>query len=80
MVWDLSRSVPTVFRSPGNPLIKLFHLKLNLKCNFQNPCFLLIVIVLPIVLPIDCVRRGSLGPIDCGVDGQELPIAYWIAY
>ena len=25
MVWDLSRSVPGVFRSPGNPLIKLFH-------------------------------------------------------
>ena len=26
MVWDLSRSVRMVFRSPGNPLIKLFHL------------------------------------------------------
>ena len=25
MVWDLSRSVPGAFRSPGNPLIKLFH-------------------------------------------------------
>ena len=29
MVWDLSRSVRKVFRSPGNPLIKLFHLFLN---------------------------------------------------
>ena len=25
MVWDLSRSVRMVFRSPGNPLINLFH-------------------------------------------------------
>ncbi len=33
MVWDLSRSVPMVFRSPGNPLIKLFHLSFNSKCH-----------------------------------------------
>ena len=29
MVWDLSRSVLRVFRSPGNPLINLFHLLFN---------------------------------------------------
>ena len=29
MVWDLSRSVPRVFRSPGNPLIKF----VDFKCN-----------------------------------------------
>ena len=29
MVWDLSRSVPRVFRSSGNPLINLFHLFVN---------------------------------------------------
>ena len=30
MVWDLSSSVPGVFRSPGNPLINLFHLLFNI--------------------------------------------------
>ena len=25
MVWDLSRSVPEAFRTPGKPLINLFH-------------------------------------------------------
>ena len=34
MVWDLSRSVPMVFRSPGNTLINLFHLLFNSKCHF----------------------------------------------
>ncbi len=58
MVWDLSRSVPKVFRTPGNPLIKLFHFIFNSKCRFFK-CHLFIElpielpIVLPIVLPID---------------------------
>ena len=34
MAQDLSKSVPMVFRSPGNPLIKLFHLLFNSKCHF----------------------------------------------
>ena len=34
MVWDLSRSVPRVFRSPGNPLINLFHFIFNETCHF----------------------------------------------
>ena len=34
MVWDLSRSVPMVFRSPGNALINLFHFIFNKKCHF----------------------------------------------
>ena len=29
MVWDLSKSVPKVFRSPGNPLINLCHSTFN---------------------------------------------------
>ena len=29
MVWDLSRSVPRVFRSPVNLLINLFHFIVN---------------------------------------------------
>ena len=40
MVRDLSRSVPRVFRTPGNPLIKLFHFISNFKCNFCK-CHLL---------------------------------------
>ena len=40
MVWDLSRSVPGVFRSPGSPLIKLFHLLFNSKCRFFKVHFL----------------------------------------
>ena len=32
MVWDLSRSVFRVFRSPGNPLINLFDFICNKKC------------------------------------------------
>ncbi len=35
MVWDLSRSVPMVFRSPGNTLINLFHFIFNSKCHFS---------------------------------------------
>ena len=31
MVWDLSRSVPKVFRSPGNTLIKLYKVTFILK-------------------------------------------------
>ena len=31
MVWDLSRSVPGVFRTPGNPLINLIHVIFNSK-------------------------------------------------
>ena len=34
MAWDLSRSVPRVFRSPGNPLIKLFHFSFLWKYHF----------------------------------------------
>ena len=41
MVWDLSRSVPGVFRSPGNPLINLFHFLFNSKCHFRKCHFLL---------------------------------------
>ena len=42
MVWDLSRSVPRVFRSPGNPLIKLLHLLFNSKYNFFKVIFYII--------------------------------------
>ena len=41
MVWDLSRSVPMVFRRPGNPLIKLFHFIFNWKCDFVKVSFFL---------------------------------------
>ena len=34
MVWDLSKNVPMVFRSPGKVLIKLFHFMFNSKCHF----------------------------------------------
>ena len=34
MVWDLSRSVRMMFRSPGNPLINFFRLLFNSKCHF----------------------------------------------
>ena len=61
MVWDLSRSVPGVFRSPGNPLINLFHLSFNSKYHFLKNvfidfdihCLIELPIVLPIVLPIE---------------------------
>ena len=39
MVWDLSRSVPGVFRTPGNPLIKLFCFTFNSKCHFFKVSF-----------------------------------------
>ena len=39
MVRDLSRSVPRLFRSPGKPLIKLFHFIFNSKCNFSKVHF-----------------------------------------
>ena len=57
MVWDLSRSVPRVFRRPGNPLIELFHFIFNSKCNFWKCCFFIqlpfeLPIVLPTVFPI----------------------------
>ena len=39
MVWDLSRSVPRVFRSPGNPLINVFHFICISTYNFPNPPF-----------------------------------------
>ena len=48
MVWDLSRSVPKVFRTPGNPLINLFRLLFNSKCHFFKVSFF---IVLPVVSP-----------------------------
>ena len=77
MVWDLSRSVPKVFRTPGNSFINLFHFIFNSKCHFlQMPFFMLLPnvlsiglpielpIVLPIVLPIDC-GVGSIGLLDC---------------
>ena len=50
LVWDLSRSVPRVFRSPGNPLIKLSNFRYNSKCHFQK---VILFIVLPIALPIE---------------------------
>ena len=54
MVWDLSRSVPMVFRSPGNPLINLFHFIFNSNCHFSKVSFFIeLPIVLPIVLPIE---------------------------
>ena len=54
MVWDLSRSVRMVFRSPGNTLIKLFHFIFNSKCNFSKVSFFIqLPIELPIVLPIE---------------------------
>ena len=68
MVWDLSRSVPGVFSSPGNPLIKLCRFIWNLKCNLFKVIF---VIELPIELPIGIAywplsfRSESLGPIHC---------------
>ena len=40
MVQDLSKSVPMVFRSPGTPLIKLFHFIFNSKCHFSEVHFL----------------------------------------
>ena len=40
MVWDLSRSVPRVFRSPGNPLIKLFYFIFNSNATFPKSVFL----------------------------------------
>ena len=53
MVWDLSRSVPRVFRSPGTPLINLFRFIFNSKCHFLKiSWFIKLPIVLPIVLPI----------------------------
>ena len=33
MAQDLSKSVPMVFRTPGNPLITLFHFICNSKCH-----------------------------------------------
>ena len=52
MVWDLSRSVPMMFRTPGNPLIHLFHFIFNSKCHFWKVRFLIALpIALPIVLP-----------------------------
>ena len=49
LTWDLSRSVRMVFRSPGNPLINLFHFIFNSRCHFLEVSFF---IQLPIVLPI----------------------------
>ena len=40
MVWEPSRSVRMMFRSPGNPLINLFHLLFNSKCHFFKVNFL----------------------------------------
>ena len=40
MAQDLSKSVPMVFRSPGKPLIKLFHFIFNSKCHFSKVSFL----------------------------------------
>ena len=73
MVWDLSRSVPGVFRSPGKPLIKLFHLLLNLKCHFPKVSFLLNCLLYCLLYCLlNCLLYCLL---DC-----LLPIAYWIAY
>ena len=53
MVWDLSSSVGMVFRSPGIPLINLFHFILNSKCHFLKvSLFIQLPIEFPIVLPI----------------------------
>ena len=80
MVWDLSRSVPMVFRSPGNPLINLFHLLFNSKYHFSTVCFLLnclfeLPIVLPIGLPIVplcycAIGAKGPGPDRLGLGGQ----------
>ena len=40
MVWDLSRSVPGVFRSPGNSVINLFHFIFNSTCSFNKKILL----------------------------------------
>ena len=54
MVWDLSRSVPEAFRTPGNPLINLFHFIFNSECHFsKSQFFIQLPIVLPIELPIN---------------------------
>ena len=53
MVWDLSTSVPMMFRTPGNPLINLFDFVFNSKCHFSKVrVFIQLPIVLPIELPI----------------------------
>ena len=57
MVWNLSRGVPKVFRTPGNPLIHLSHSIFNSKSHFSKVSFFIqlpieLLIVLPIVLPI----------------------------
>ena len=52
MVRDLSRSVPRVFRTPGNPLINLVHFIFNANCHFLKVSVIELPIVLPIALPI----------------------------
>ena len=43
-----------MFRSPGNPSIKLFHFTFNATCNFEKPqLFIVLPIVLPIELPVE---------------------------
>ena len=72
MVWDLSKSVPKVFRSPRNPLIHLFYLIFNQNATFQNVirllncllyCLLYFLLncLFPVELPIE-------SPIDCDVE------------
>ena len=69
MVWDLSKSVPKVFRSPRNPLIHLFYLIFNQKCHFSKcHSFIELSIVLPIVFPIELL-------ISCRI---AYLIAYWL--
>ena len=55
MVGDLSRSVSMVFKSPGNPLIKLFDFICNWNVSFYRQIviqlFIELFIELPIVLP-----------------------------
>jgi len=39
MTWYLSKSVPMVFKSQRNALIKLFHFIFNSKCHFSKVRF-----------------------------------------
>ena len=63
MVWDLSRSVPKVFRSPGNTSIHLllFTLKFNMSL-FKGHLLLYCLLNLPIELPLDPRLRQQTGP------------------
>ena len=70
MVRDLSRSVPMMFRTPGNPLINLFHLICNSKCHFfECRFFIQLPIELPIVLLI-------VSPIELPIGGHVIPIKF----